>query len=50
MLNDITLHDVIGGQQAYIHRRIDRNMGHPILYLVKTTRGTAGYYRALRDY
>ena len=33
------LHDVIGGHQAYIHRKIDRNKGNPILQLTKTTRG-----------
>ena len=30
MLHDVMLHDVIGGHQAYIHRKIDRNMGNPI--------------------
>ena len=33
------LHDVIGGHQAYIHRKIDRNMGNPILQLTWTTGG-----------
>ena len=32
------LHDVIGGDQAYIHRKIDF-WGHRILQLAKTTRG-----------
>ena len=39
MLHDVMLHDVIGGHQAYIHRKIDRNKGNPILQLTKTTRG-----------
>ena len=38
-IHDVTLHDVIGGHQAYINRKIDREMGNPILQLVKTTRG-----------
>ena len=33
MLHDIMLHDVIGGHQAYIHRKIHRNMGNLILQL-----------------
>ena len=36
---NLTLHDVIGGHQAYIDRKKDRMMGHPILQLLKTTRG-----------
>ena len=37
------LHEVIAGHQAYSHREVDRNIGHPILHLAKTTRGTARY-------
>ena len=40
MLHDVALHDVIGGHQAYIHRKIDIFMGHRILHLAKTTRGS----------
>ena len=35
MLHDKTLHDVIGGYQAYIHRFMARR----ILQLARTTRG-----------
>ena len=34
------LHDVIGGHQAYIHRKKDLLMGHRIMHLAKTTRGS----------
>ena len=40
MLHDVGLHDVIGGHQAYIHRKIDTFMAHRILHLAKTTRGS----------
>ena len=40
MLHDVALHDVIGGHQAYILAKIDIFMGHRILYLAKTTRGS----------
>ena len=40
MLHDVTLHDVTGGHQAYIHRKKDLFMAHRILHLAKTTRGS----------
>ena len=40
MLLDVTLHDVTGGHQAYIHRKKDLFMAHRILHLAKTTRGS----------
>ena len=39
MLHDVTLHDVTGGHQAYIHRKKDLFMAHRILHLAKITRG-----------
>ena len=56
--NDVTLHDVIGGHQAYINRKKDRNMAHPILHLAHTTRdeiinslcSALSSYYARRDY
>ena len=52
MLHDVALHDVIGGHQAYIHRKIDLSMGHRILLLAKATPGSrdARAPRARRDY
>ena len=40
MLHDVTLHDVTGGHQAYIHRKKDLFMAHRILHLAKTTCGS----------
>ena len=40
ILHDVGLHDVIGGHQAYIHRKIGTFMAHRILHLAKTTRGS----------
>ena len=34
------LHDVIGGHQAYIHRKKNLFMGHRLMHLAKTTRGS----------
>ena len=42
------LHDVIGGHQAYIHRKKDLFMGHRIMHLAETTRGSRDV-RALRE-
>ena len=39
MFLDVVLHDAIGGHQAYIHRKKDRNMKNPILQLAKTIHG-----------
>ena len=45
------LHDVIGGHQAYIHRKKNLFMGHRLMHLAKTTRGSrdARALRARRD-
>ena len=40
MLHDVALDDVIGGHQAYIHRKKDLFMAHRILHRAKTTRGS----------
>ena len=40
ILHDVGLHDVNGGHQAYIHRKIGTFMAHRILHLAKTTRGS----------
>ena len=52
MLHDVTLHDVIGGHRAYIHRKKDIFMVHRILHLAKTKRGSrdARALRTRRDY
>ena len=39
-LHDVSLDDVIGGHQAYIHRKKDLFMAHRILHRAKTTRGS----------
>ena len=52
MLHDVAIHDVIGGQQPYIHRKKDLFMVYRILLLAKATRGSrdARALRARRDY
>ena len=40
MFHDVTIHDVTGGHQAYIHRKKDLFMAHRIFHLAKTTRGS----------
>ena len=52
MLHEVGLHNVIGGHQAYIHRKKDLFMAHRILHQAKTTRGShdARGLRARRDY
>ena len=39
-LGTFKLHDVIGGHQTPIDRKIDGIMGHPVLQLAKTTLGS----------
>ena len=38
MVHDVTPHDVIGGHQTCIHSKKDREMGHLILQMAKSTR------------
>ena len=46
---DVTLHDFIGGHQVYIHGKIYRNVGHPILLQAKTTRARDEIINSLRE-
>ena len=50
MLRDVALHDVIGGHQAHIQRKIYLFMAHRILYLAKATRGSRDARSARQDY
>ena len=40
MFLDVVLHDTIGGHQAYIRSKKDKNLKNPILQLAKTIHGS----------